>query len=32
LTQAVGLFERLFDVSPLAWFWIVSIELAHIGH
>ena len=32
LKRIVGLFERLFYVSSLAWFLIVSIELAHIGH
>ena len=32
LKRIFGLFERLFYVSSLAWFLIVSIELAHIGH
>ena len=32
LKRIVGLFERLFYVSSIAWFLIVSIELAHIGH
>lgn len=32
LKQIFGLFERLFYLSSLAWFLIVSIELAHIGH
>ena len=31
LKRIVGLFERLFYVSSIAWFLIVSIELAHIG-
>jgi len=30
--RIVGLFERLFYVSSIAWFLIVAIELAHIGH
>ena len=32
LKRIFGIFERLFYVSSLAWFLIVSIELAHIGH
>lgn len=32
LKRIVGLFERLFYLSSLAWFLIVAIELAHIGH
>jgi hypothetical protein len=32
LKRIFGVFERLFYVSSLAWFLIVSIELAHIGH
>ena len=32
LKRIFGLFERLFYVSSLAWFLIVSIELAHISH
>lgn len=32
LKRIYGLVERLFYVSSLAWFLIVSIELAHIGH
>ena len=32
LKRIFGLFERLFYVSSIAWFLIVSIELAHIGH
>jgi hypothetical protein len=32
LKRIFGLFERLFYVSSLAWFLIVSIELARIGH
>jgi hypothetical protein len=32
LKRIVGPFERLFYVSSIAWFLIVSIELAHIGH
>jgi hypothetical protein len=32
LMRIFGLFERLFYVSSIAWFLIVAIELAHIGH
>jgi hypothetical protein len=32
LKRIFGLFERLFYASSLAWFFIVSIELAHIAH
>jgi hypothetical protein len=32
LKHIFGLFERLFYVSSIVWFLIVSIELAHIGH
>ena len=28
--RVVGLFERLFNVSSIAWFFIVAIELARI--
>ena len=27
-----GLLERLFYVASIAWFFIVAVELAHIGH
>jgi hypothetical protein len=30
LRRILGLFERLFYVSSIAWFLIVSIELARI--
>jgi hypothetical protein len=32
LKRIFGLLERLFYLSSIAWFLIVSIELAHIGH
>jgi hypothetical membrane protein len=32
LKRIVGLFERLFYVASIAWFFIVAIELAHISH
>lgn len=32
LKRIVGLFERLFYASSIAWFLIVAIELARIGH
>jgi cell division protein FtsL len=28
--KRVGLFERLFYVSSIIWFFIVTIELVHI--
>ena len=31
LKRKFGLIERLFYVSSIAWFFIVSIELARIG-
>ena len=30
LKRIVGLFERLFYVSSIAWFFIVAIELGRI--
>jgi hypothetical protein len=30
LKRIVGLFERLFYVASIAWFFIVAIELARI--
>ena len=32
LKRIFGLIERLYYVSSIAWFFVVSIELARIGH